>query len=145
MLWDNLNAEWNDWVVQFDRAAQEASSRQFGFEDPDWRAFAAALAVGLAIAVGILRAVARARAAPAPADPARPPTAASSIGSRGAASSGPVPRRHAISRSACAACAPTSALSALAITETYLRLRYGPAPAAGDLRLLRALVTRYRP
>ena len=54
MFWDNLNAEWNDWVVQFDRAAQDGILAEFGFDDPDWRAFATALAVGLAIAVGIL-------------------------------------------------------------------------------------------
>jgi hypothetical protein len=40
---------------------------------------------------------------------------------------------------------PDLGTHALAITETYLRLRYGPAPAAGDLRMLRALVARFRP
>ena len=40
---------------------------------------------------------------------------------------------------------PDLGTPALAITETYLRLRYGPAPAAADLRLLHALVARFRP
>ena len=40
---------------------------------------------------------------------------------------------------------PDLGTPALAITETYLRLRYGPAPAAEDLRLLRGLVARFRP
>ena len=40
---------------------------------------------------------------------------------------------------------PELGLSALAITESYLRLRYLPAPAASDLRLLREQVARFRP
>ncbi len=92
------------------------------------------------------RAVARHRTAPARHGPrCGGVPALPEHGSRGAASSGRPPRRRATSRSACAGCGRTSALPALAITETYLRLRYGPAPAASDLRLLRALVTRFRP
>ena len=40
---------------------------------------------------------------------------------------------------------PDLGVATLAITEAYLRLRYGPAPAADDLRLLQALVGRFRP
>jgi len=40
---------------------------------------------------------------------------------------------------------PDLSLPALAITETYLRLRYLPHPATEDLRLLRNLVARFRP
>ena len=42
MFWDNLNAEWNDWVVKFDSASQESVLSKLGFDDPDWRAFATA-------------------------------------------------------------------------------------------------------
>ena len=54
MIWDNVNAEWNDWVVQFDRALQNEILLDLGFDDPDWRAFATALGIGLAIAVVLL-------------------------------------------------------------------------------------------
>jgi hypothetical protein len=40
---------------------------------------------------------------------------------------------------------PDLGLAALSITEAYLRLRYGPAPAQSDLRLLRTEVARFRP
>jgi hypothetical protein len=40
---------------------------------------------------------------------------------------------------------PDLGTESLAITELYLRLRYLPAPVAGDLRLLRGLVARFRP
>jgi hypothetical protein len=40
---------------------------------------------------------------------------------------------------------PDLGVTAQAITEAYLRLRYLPMPAAGDLRLLRGLVARFRP
>ena len=54
MVWDSLNARWNDWVVQFDRATQEDLLVSMGFEDPDWRAFASAIGIGLVIAMGLL-------------------------------------------------------------------------------------------
>ena len=40
---------------------------------------------------------------------------------------------------------PDLGVTALAITETYLRLRYLPEPSAADLRQLRSLVGRFRP
>jgi transglutaminase-like putative cysteine protease len=99
MLWDNLNAEWNDWVVQFDRATQDGILGQLGFKEPDWRAFAAALAIGLAVAVGILALWLALELRPRRTDPA---------------------------------------LAAYRRFEHRLARR-------GILRLLRALVTRYRP
>ena len=145
MLWDNLNAEWNDWVVQFDRAAQESVLTGLGFDDPDWRAFAAALVGGLGIAVGILVLWLAWELRPRATDPA---VAAYGRFQRRLArrgierSPGEAPRDFAqrVRR-----LRPDLSLPALAITETYLRLRYGPAPAAGDLRMLRTLVGRFRP
>ncbi len=145
LLWDNLNAEWNDWVVQFDRAAQESVLSGLGFDDPDWRAFAAALAAGLGIAVGILVLWLAWELRPRATDPA---VAAyrrfeGRLARRGIERApGEAPRDFAqrVRR-----LRPDLALPALAITETYLRLRYGPAPAAADLRQLQALVTRFRP
>ena len=145
MFWDNLNARWNDGVVQFDRATQDALLSDLGFDDPDWRAFAAALGIGLGLAVACLVAWLALEFRPRRADPA---TAAyrrftGRLARRGIENDvGEAPRDFAkrVRR-----LRPDLGTPALAITETYLRLRYGPAPAAADLRLLRALVTRFRP
>jgi protein-glutamine gamma-glutamyltransferase len=145
MVWDNLNAEWNDWVVQFDRAAQESVLSGLGFDDPDWRAFATVLAVGLGITVGILVLWLAVELRPRATDPAAAAYQRfqNRLARRGIERApGEAPRDFAqrVRR-----LRPDLALPALAITETYLRLRYGPAPAAGDLRMLRTLVTRFRP
>jgi hypothetical protein len=145
MLWDNLNAEWNDWVVQFDRTAQESVLSGLGFDDPDWRAFAAALAAGLGIAVGVLVLWLAWELRPRAKDPAAAAYGRFQrrLARRGIERApGEAPRDFAqrVRR-----LRPDLALPALAITETYLRLRYGPAPAAGDLRMLRTLVGRFRP
>jgi transglutaminase-like putative cysteine protease len=145
MVWDNLNAGWNDWVVQFDRAAQESVLSGLGFDEPDWRAFATVLAVGLGIAVGVLVLWLALELRPRATDPAaaayrRFQQRLARRGIERAASEAPRDFAARVRR-----LRPDLALPALAITETYLRLRYGPAPAAGDLRLLRALVGRFRP
>ncbi len=145
MVWDNLNAEWNDWVVQFDRAAQESVLSGLGFDDPDWRAFATVLAVGLGIMVGILVLWLAVELRPRATDPAAAAYQRfqNRLARRGIERApGEAPRDFAqrVRR-----LRPDLALPALAITETYLRLRYGPAPAAGDLRMLRTLVARFRP
>jgi transglutaminase-like putative cysteine protease len=145
MLWDNLNAEWNDWVVQFDRATQDGILGQLGFKEPDWRAFAAALAIGLAVAVGILALWLALELRPRRTEPAlaayrRFEHRLARRGIERAAAEAPRDFAKRVRR-----LRPDLGLRTLAITETYLRLRYGPAPASGDLRLLRALVTRFRP
>ncbi len=145
MLWDNLNAEWNDWVVQFDRAAQDGILDKLGFDDPDWRAFAAALAIGLAVTVGVLAMWLALELRPRDRDPAlaayrrferrlarrgidRPPSEAPRDFARRV--------RHL---------RPDLAVPTLAITESYLQLRYAPDPAGTDLKSLRAMVARFRP
>ena len=145
MFWDSLNARWNDWVVQFDRATQEGLLVKMGFDDPDWRAFATALGVGLMLAMGLLVAWLALEFRPRRTDPAaaayRRFTAR--LARRGIESHvGEAPRDYAqrIRR-----LRPDLGLAALSITEAYLRLRYGPAPAQSDLRLLRIEVARFRP
>jgi len=145
MLWDNLNAEWNDWVVKFDREAQDSILARLGFDDPDWRAFAAALAIGLAVAVGALALWLAFELRPRATDPALAAYRRfeGRLARRGLERAAAEPPREFAAR--VRRLRPDLGLPALAITETYLRLRYGPAPAAGDLRLLRALVDRFRP
>jgi transglutaminase-like putative cysteine protease len=145
MFWDNLNARWNDGIVQFDRVTQENLLATLGFEDPDWRAFATALGVGLVLAMGLLVAWLALEFRPRRADPAaaayRRFTAR--LARRGIENHvGEAPRDYAqrVRR-----LRPDLGLAALSITEAYLRLRYGPAPAQSDLRLLRTEVARFRP
>lgn len=145
MVWDNLNAGWNDWVVQFDRAAQESVLSGLGFDDPDWRAFATVLAVGLGVAVGLLVLWLALELRPRATDPAAAAYRRfqNRLARRGIECAAGEAARDFAAR--VRRLRPDLALPALAITETYLRLRYGPEPAANDLRLLRALVTRFRP
>jgi transglutaminase-like putative cysteine protease len=145
LFWDNLNAEWNDGVVQFDRATQDAILSDLGFDDPDWRAFATALGIGLGLAVACLVAWLALEFRPRHPDPAAAAYRRFSgrLARRGIGNEiGEAPRDFArrVRR-----LRPDLGTPALAITETYLRLRYGPAPAATDLRLLHALVARFRP
>ena len=145
MFWDSLNARWNDWVVQFDRATQEDLLVSMGFHDPDWRAFASALGIGLVLAMGLLVAWLALEFRPRRADPAAAAYRrfTSRLARRGIENHvGEAPRDYAqrVRR-----LRPDLGLAALSITEAYLRLRYGPAPAPSDLRLLRTEVARFRP
>jgi len=145
MFWDNVNARWNDWVVQFNRLRQEELLLDLGFDDPDWRDFAIAMGVGLAAAMMLLFAWLAWEFRPRRKDPAAASYArfVRRLARRGIElPTGEAPRDFArrVRR-----LRPDLGITSLAITELYLRLRYGPAPAAGDLRLLRGLVARFRP
>ena len=145
MFWDNLNAQWNNAVVQFDRATQDALLSGLGFDDPDGRAFAAALGLGLGLAVAGLVAWLALEFRPRHADPAAAAYRrfTGRLARRGIEYEvGEAPRDFArrVRR-----LRPELGTHALAITETYLRLRYGPEPASADLRLLRGLIARFRP
>jgi transglutaminase-like putative cysteine protease len=142
MLWDNLNAEWNDWVVEFDLEMQNEILAELGFDDPGWEAFATALGVGLAVTVASLFAWLAIESRPRRADPAAAVYRRflGRLARRGIESGiGEAPRDFAqrVRR-----LRPDLGVPALAITETYLRLRYGPAPEAADLKLLRRLVAQ---
>lgn len=145
MIWDNVNARWNDWVVQFNRLRQEELLMDLGFDDPDWQDFGVALGLGLVAAMVLLFAWLAWEFRPQRRDP---PAASYArfvrrLARRGIElPTGEAPRDFArrVRR-----LRPDLGTESLAITELYLRLRYGPAPAAGDLRLLRGLVARFRP
>jgi len=145
MIWDNFNARWNEWVVQFNRLQQERFLRAFGFDDPDWQDLALVLGAGLAAGLLLLSGWLAWEFRPRHPDPAaanyhrfvtrlarrgvdRPPYEA--------------PRDFA---ARVRRLRPDLGPTAGAITELYLRLRYLPSPAAHDLRLLRALVQRFDP
>jgi transglutaminase-like putative cysteine protease len=145
MIWDNVNASWNDWVIRFDRATQDELLLQLGFDDPDWRAFGLVLAAGLALGIGLLFFWLAWEFRPRRQDPAvriyrRFVARLERRGIENPAGEAPRDLALRIRR-----LRPDLGTTALAITETYLRLRYLPEPAAGDLRMLRALVSRFRP
>ncbi len=145
MIWDNVNARWNDWVVHFNRMRQEELLLELGFDDPDWEDFATVLGIGLVATMALLFAFLAWEFRPQRTDPA---TASYRRFARRLArhgidlATGEAPRDFAqrIRR-----LRPDLGTASLAITELYLRLRYLPAPARGDLRLLRGLVARFHP
>jgi transglutaminase-like putative cysteine protease len=145
MIWDNFNANWNDWVVQFNRARQEELLLELGFDDPDWADYAAALGIGLFAAMAVLFGWLAWEFRPRRADPAAHAYRrfARRLGRRGIElATGEAPRDYA---ARVRRLRPDLGTASLAITELYLRLRYLPQPAAGDLRLLRRLVARFQP
>jgi transglutaminase-like putative cysteine protease len=145
MIWDNFNARWNDWVVQFNRLQQDKLLRRFGFDDPDWRDLVFMLGVGLAAALALLSGWLAWEFRPR-----RPDPAAASYrqfvlrlerkGVERPAHEAPRDFAARVRR-----LRPDLGPAATAITELYLRLRYMPGPAARDLTLLRGLVRRFDP
>jgi transglutaminase-like putative cysteine protease len=145
MLWDNVQALWNDQVVRFDQPSQERLLQALGVDDPDWRDLALLLTTGLVLALLLVSGWLAWEFRPRRADPV-------------AASYRQFQRRLARQGIECAVgeaprdfaqrvqrLRPDLAAIAQAITELYLRLRYLPAPAARDLSRLRGLVQRFRP
>jgi transglutaminase-like putative cysteine protease len=145
MAWDNLNAGWNDWVVRFDRAMQDGMLVDLGFDDPDWRSFAAALGIGLAAAMAAVFAWLAFEHRPRRPDPvvAAYRRFTRRLARRGIEPAVGEPPRDFAQR--VRYLRPELGVTVLAITEAYLRLRYGPEPAAEDLQRLRALVAAFRP
>ena len=145
MLWDNVNARWNDWVVQFNRLQQEQLLRAFGFDDPDWQDLALVLGVGLGVALALLSGWLAWEFRPRRPDPA---TENYRRFVQRLARRGLERAPHEAPRDFAARVRhlrPDLGTAALAITELYLRLRYMPAHSARDLTLLRGLVRRFDP
>jgi transglutaminase-like putative cysteine protease len=145
MIWDNLNARWNDWVVQFDRMRQEALLADLGFGDADWQDFAIALGAGLAGAMLLLFAWLAWEFRPRSPDPAAASYRRFSLrlARRGLPPETGEPPTVFASR--LARLRPDLGPAADEITGLYLRLRYLPAPAPDGLRQLRRLVAQFRP
>jgi transglutaminase-like putative cysteine protease len=145
MIWDNVNARWNDWVVQFNRLQQQELLQAFGFDDPDWQELALVLGVGLAVALALLSGWLAWEFRPRRPDPA---TAnyrrfVQRLARRGVERAPhEAPRDFAVR---VRRLRPDLGPTASAITELYLKLRYMPAHSARDLMLLRGLVRRFDP
>jgi transglutaminase-like putative cysteine protease len=145
MIWDNVNARWNDWVVKFDAARQERILEELGFETPDWRQLAWLLAGGLGAGLLLVSAWLAWEYRGPRLDPA---AAAYRRFTRRLAKRGVERAAHEAPRDFLArllAARPDLARPATAITEAYLRARYAPDAGGADLDRLRALVRHFRP
>ena len=145
MIWDSVNARWNDWIVQFSRLQQQELLRAFGFGDPDWQDLALVLGVGLGASLALLSGWLAWEFRPRRPDPA---TASYRRFLQRLARKGVDRAPHEAPRDFAARVhrlRPDLGTSATAITELYLRLRYMPAHGPRDLLLLRGLVRRFDP
>jgi transglutaminase-like putative cysteine protease len=145
LIWDDVNARWNDWIVGYSSDSQEQLLESLGIESPDWRQLGLLLGAGLVASFAILSAWLAWDFRPRPRDAA---TRCYQGFTRRLA-------RRGISRSPHET--PTDFLrrvrqhrpdlggQAETITGLYLRLRYGPAAAPEDLDDLRRQVRNFRP
>lgn len=145
MVWDDVNARWDDWIVRFSGERQQQLLEDMGFERPDWRQLGLLLGAGLALGLAVLAGWLAWEFRPRRQDPAR--RCYRRFASRLAA--------HGID--AAPYDTPTALLGrvrrfrpdllekATAVTALYQRLRYLPAPGARDLERLRRLVRAFHP
>ena len=142
---DNVNANWNDWVVKFSEERQARMLEGLGFGDTDWKFLAMLLGAGLAASFVLLSAWLAWEFRPPATDAAtrsyRRFTAR--LARRGIERPGHETPRDYLQR--VARLRPDLARQATGITELYLRLRYAPAPDPADLDRLRLLVRHFRP
>lgn len=145
LVWDNVNARWNDWVVRFSPERQALLLEQFGFANTDWRQLALLLGAGLGGCFLLLSAWLAWEFRPPPADAAsrsyRRFTAR--LAHRGIERPPHEAPRDFLGR--VLRFRPDLRREATAITELYLRLRYLPSPDPADLDRLRLLVRHFRP
>jgi len=144
LLWDYVNDFWNERIVRFDARMQFSLLQRLGVDEPDWRTLGLGLtAVLAAFFVGVSAWLAWTFRAPQRDWPERlHRQAAVRLARRGIvrrAAEGPV---DYLERAA--AHCPDLRVDLLSIRELYVALRYGPAPADEDLRLLKYRVGRLR-
>jgi transglutaminase-like putative cysteine protease len=145
LLWDNVNARWNDWIVRFSAEKQERLLERMGFDRPDWRHLGALLGIALALSLAGLSAWLAWELRPRPEDAAMRSyrlftSRLARLGIERPPYEAPLDFLQRVARHR-----PDLGPAARAITELYLRLRYSPAPAGGDLGRLQGLVREFRP
>jgi transglutaminase-like putative cysteine protease len=145
LIWDNVNARWNDWIVGYSGESQEQMLDSLGFEDPDWRQLGLLLGAGLVAGFVVLSAWLAWDFRPKATDAASRcyRTFSRRLARRGIEHSPHEAPRDFLQR--VRRHRPDLQRPATAITELYLRLRYAPAPSPDDLKRLRQLVRAFRP
>jgi transglutaminase-like putative cysteine protease len=143
LLWDNVNARWNDWIVRYSGEQQERLLEELGFERPDWRQLGFLLGAGLALGLAILSAWLAWEFRPRRQDPATRDYRRflARLAARGIECAPWEAPRDFLGR--VRALRPDLAGPATDITECYLRLRYAPSVAPGEARRLHALVRAF--
>jgi transglutaminase-like putative cysteine protease len=140
LLWDNVNYQWDKWVVAFGPQRQRALLRQIGFQHPDWTLMTLIMAAGL-VGIGLLfGGLTLWRNRPQRVDPLR---AAYARFTRKMAAAGLRPQPHEGPRDYARRIAthrPELGAPVQAITDLYAQLRYGrTGPPQGIARLNRLI------
>ena len=140
---DAVTNGWNQWVLGYNPQRQRDLLAGLGLNEPDWRSMTAVLsvlcgAVMLGLTAWILRK--RMRVDPALAAWRRFTARLARRGIAWQAWEGPLAFAERAARQA-----PIHADDITGIAALYARVRYGPAPQAGDLILLKARIAAFRP
>jgi hypothetical protein len=143
--WDAVDAAWNEWVLGYGPERQLALLRSLGISDPDWRGLALLLGLAIGLALAIVMAWLAWRYRPPPPDETQRLYLRfqARLAGRGLPRhhwEGPVDFAERAARQR-----PADAAEIDGITRSYVRLRYGENPGAGELDRLRQLVKRFRP
>lgn len=143
--WDAMDAAWNEWVLGFGPERQLAMLRRLGISEPDWRALATGLGIGVLGALAGVAAWLAWRYRPPAVDPAtrlyrRFLARLARCGVRRAPWEGPLAFGERAARAR-----PRSAAEIMAITRSYVHLRYEPDPGPWEMDHLRRRVRRFDP
>ncbi len=144
-VWDNVNYQWQRWVLAYGPDRQWALLRRLGFDRPDWRHLAWILGAGVGLLAAAFTSWALRSTRPSPQDPLRRVWGAFT---------------RKLARSGVEACPGDTPLEVAAraariwpehadrlrrIAEDYVTLRYGPGPVgARETRCLRRRIRRLR-
>jgi len=143
--WDAMNSQWNQWVLGYNVERQRQFLSRLGLDAFDWRQVAAwllgiTLAVGGAVALALVARDLPRRAPPAVAAWRRYGEKLAALGLARGASEGPLDYLARVR-----AARPDLAAEAEAITQAYVRARYGEGLAPGELKALSRRVRNFRP
>ena len=143
LSWDAANTAWQRWVLSYDQARQRELLAQLGFEDVNPLRLVGLLALLVALIMGLYVIATRQRA-PRP-DPVQRAYLdfCRKLARRGLVRA---PQEGALDYAGrCARHRPDLEIPVHAITDLYLRLRYGSSDASADTQELARQVAQFRP
>lgn len=144
LLWDNLNFQWDKWVVAFGPEKQRALLHHLGFDHPDWRLMISLMMISLGVLVVIYAGLAGWRNRP----PRKDPIVAlyeqfgrrmATVGLGPEPSEGPSDYAQRLRR-----LRPDIARQVKAITSLYADIRYGPCPHPHALAAMKQRIKALR-